>query len=90
MTVIATDGYPVEPLTVDRFVSQAGERFDMVVEATNNMGISEFDINNLYSMNLTILKNKTRFRRREIINSSSFGCLCSKRVTGIRLYKIRR
>jgi len=35
MTVTHADGRPVEPVDVDSFVFGAGERYDVVVEATN-------------------------------------------------------
>ncbi|XP_050537356.1 uncharacterized protein LOC126903292 [Daktulosphaira vitifoliae] len=37
-TVIATDGYNVQPVVVDSFVSYAGERWDFVLEATAAIG----------------------------------------------------
>ncbi|KAL5234168.1 hypothetical protein ACI65C_001578 [Semiaphis heraclei] len=38
VTMIATDGYNIQPVVVDSFVSYAGERWDFVVEATANVG----------------------------------------------------
>lgn len=40
LTVIATDGYSVEPLTVDCVVTQAGERYDVVMHAKRDFGKS--------------------------------------------------
>lgn len=40
LTVIATDGYPIEPIVVDSFISSAGERFDVVVDVQNESNIS--------------------------------------------------
>lgn len=36
LTVIATDGYPIEPFVVDSFACAPGERFDVVLDATND------------------------------------------------------
>ncbi|XP_031636102.1 laccase-2-like isoform X2 [Contarinia nasturtii] len=36
LTVIATDGYSIDPVVVDRVVSHSGERYDVVMEATND------------------------------------------------------
>ncbi|XP_031640453.1 laccase-2-like [Contarinia nasturtii] len=41
MAVIALDGSPVEPVTVDTFFSSAGERFDIVMHATKDPNIHE-------------------------------------------------
>ena len=35
MTIIAADGHPVDPLTVDSITLSAGERFDFVLNANN-------------------------------------------------------
>ncbi|XP_046493313.1 uncharacterized protein [Neodiprion pinetum] len=35
MTLIATDGYPIEPITVDTFVGYPGERYDFVIDTSN-------------------------------------------------------
>lgn len=40
LTVIAMDGYSVEPLTVDCVISSAGERYDVVMDATNDRNSS--------------------------------------------------
>lgn len=37
MLIIATDGFDVQPASVDSFVSQAGERYDFVINA-NQIG----------------------------------------------------
>lgn len=39
MTVIATDGYAIEPITVDCVISFPGERYDVVMHATSNPAI---------------------------------------------------
>lgn len=41
LTVISTDGYPIEPVTVDSFVSSAGERFDVVIDVENDTNRSK-------------------------------------------------
>lgn len=41
LTVIATDGNPIEPIVVDSFVSSAGERFDVVIDVENDSNISK-------------------------------------------------
>ncbi|XP_031619168.1 laccase-like [Contarinia nasturtii] len=41
LTVTATDGYPIRPVTVDRVVSQAGERYDVVIDAINDANIKQ-------------------------------------------------
>lgn len=41
LTVIATDGYAVEPFTVDCVVSYPGERYDVVMHASNDPEISK-------------------------------------------------
>lgn len=41
LTVIATDGYSIEPIVVDCVVSSAGERFDVVLDASNDPNISK-------------------------------------------------
>lgn len=38
MTVIATDGEDVQPVTVDRIISTSGERYDFVLNANQNGG----------------------------------------------------
>lgn len=40
MSIIATDGNPIEPIVVDNFVSSPGERFDVVVHAFDFQEIS--------------------------------------------------
>lgn len=39
MMVIATDGYPIEPIVVDSFACAPGERFDVVMNATTDPSI---------------------------------------------------
>lgn len=43
ITVIATDGYAVEPLTVDCVITFPGERYDVVMHATNDPAIGSED-----------------------------------------------
>ena len=38
LTIIATDSFDIKPVTVSSLVSQAGERYDFVVEANQNIG----------------------------------------------------
>lgn len=40
LTVIATDGSPIEPIVVDSLVASPGERFDVVMDATTVPEIS--------------------------------------------------
>lgn len=40
LTVISTDGYPIEPIVVNAFVSSAGERFDVVIDVQSDSNIS--------------------------------------------------
>lgn len=44
LTVIATDGYPIEPIVVDTFISSAGERFDVVIDVKNQANISNIQL----------------------------------------------
>lgn len=37
LIIIASDGHYIEPITVDSLVSYAGERFDFVIETTNDV-----------------------------------------------------
>lgn len=43
LTCIATDGYSIEPVTVDAVVSSPGERYDVVVHALTDRRISMID-----------------------------------------------
>lgn len=43
MTVIATDGYAVEPITVDCVITFPGERYDVVMHATSDPTIGTED-----------------------------------------------
>lgn len=47
LTVIATDGFPIEPVVVEAVVSSAGERFDVVLDAKNDL-----DSSNLHNKTL--------------------------------------
>ena len=38
LTIIATDGFPVKPMTVESLNVFAGERFDIVIAATQPVG----------------------------------------------------
>lgn len=42
MTVIATDGSPIEPIVVERIIALSGERFDVVLHAENDINLSKF------------------------------------------------
>lgn len=42
MTVIATDGNPIEPITIETLVILPGERYDVVMDATTSPDISNF------------------------------------------------
>lgn len=37
--IIATDGYPIEPLVVDSLATSPGERYDIVITATSDPNI---------------------------------------------------
>lgn len=39
MTVIASDSYSVEPLTVEAIITSAGERYDFVLHAPEDQNI---------------------------------------------------
>lgn len=41
MTVIATDGFSVEPIVVERIISLSGERYDVVLNAGNDSDLSK-------------------------------------------------
>lgn len=41
LTIIATDGAPVEPLVVDCFISHSGERYDFILNTLTDPNISE-------------------------------------------------
>lgn len=43
MTVIATDGNAIEPIAVQRIVLMHGERFDFVLNATNDRNLSKLE-----------------------------------------------
>lgn len=43
MTVIATDGNAIEPITVERIVLMHGERFDFVLNATSDRNLSKVE-----------------------------------------------
>lgn len=45
MTVIATDGFPIEPIVVERIISLSGERYDVVLDARNDINLSKSDRN---------------------------------------------
>lgn len=41
MTVVATDGSPIEPIVVDSLITLPGERYDVVMDATTLPEISK-------------------------------------------------
>lgn len=41
LTVIATDGFSIEPIVVERIVSLSGERYDVVLNARNDLNQSK-------------------------------------------------
>lgn len=41
MTVIATDGFSIEPIVVERITSLSGERYDVVLSAKNDSNLSK-------------------------------------------------
>lgn len=41
MTVIATDGFSIEPIVVERIISLSGERYDVVLNARNDSNLSK-------------------------------------------------
>ncbi|XP_046465193.1 uncharacterized protein [Neodiprion pinetum] len=51
MTVIATDGSDVQPKTVDALVSQSGERFDIVLNASQTSGAYWIYVRGLFVCN---------------------------------------
>lgn len=50
LTMIASDGYPMEPFVVDGLVTSPGERFDIVINAINDPNISMFSLFSLLHM----------------------------------------
>lgn len=40
MTVISTDGSPIEPVVIDSLVTSPGERFDVILDAINDPNMS--------------------------------------------------
>lgn len=42
LTVIATDGVPIEPIVVDSIIALPGERYDVVMDATTLPEISKY------------------------------------------------
>lgn len=40
LTVIATDGFSIEPIVVERIISLSGERYDVVLNGGNDLNIS--------------------------------------------------
>lgn len=48
LTVIATDGYSIEPVVVDSVVSLAGERYDIIMNAVYDTNTSNI-INNYFT-----------------------------------------
>lgn len=40
LTVIATDGSPIEPVVVDSLVTSPGERFDVILDAIDDPTLS--------------------------------------------------
>lgn len=41
LTVIATDGFSIEPIVVERILSLSGERYDVVLTAGNDSNLSK-------------------------------------------------
>lgn len=52
LTVIATDGAPIEPIVVDSLVTLPGERYDVILDATTPTEISKIQQN--LNVSLTI------------------------------------
>lgn len=42
LRVIASDSYDLQPVTVEKLISNAGERYDFVVDANQNQGETGF------------------------------------------------
>lgn len=40
--MIAADGFPIEPIVVDSVFTAPGERFDFVIDATNDQHFGNF------------------------------------------------
>lgn len=80
LTVIATDGFPIEPVVVEAVVSSAGERFDVVLDAKEDLGSSNLQ-KTFKSINIFISK-QLFVCRRNAGDCSWFDCLQSW-TTGI-------
>lgn len=75
LTVIATDGYPIEPIVVNSFVSSAGERFDVVIDVENNTNISNLLPLSGLSIFVRFPLNQYFFYRFNFTNCSRIGCV---------------
>lgn len=47
MTVIASDGYSIEPIVIESLVIMPGERYDVIMDATSSPEISNFQYNDV-------------------------------------------
>lgn len=60
MTVIASDGYSIEPIVIESLVIMPGERYDIIMDATSSPEISNFQYNDV---SFTIFNSKFDFFR---------------------------
>lgn len=66
LTVVSTDGYDIEPLTVDSVIIQPGERYDFILTAEQEVG-------NYWIRGQTVQVNSTSARAILRYNESSHG-----------------